>query len=224
MDIKKNITQHTPTHNNKHNHKINTEKKWLQPNWFTTADLQHYIPRLRESPNSGWLEDLICMTITIKNGFLSRPQYAQPSSPWLTPHTQPAPRISIRIEITVKIHMLQLARLVDLLHPGHQTDLFCQGKQLLTWKVDKHLNLFLSCYGIGHPKGTYQSPTVNVNSTFTAGGAEITRARTWRWAQVRRRRTGLSRPFSAQNYQVHHKIPSSASAQALLVQGIATAR
>lgn len=84
-------------------------------------------------------------------------------SHWLTPHSQPAPRISIRIEITVKIHMLQLARLVDLLHPGHQTDLFCQGKQLLTLKVDKHLNLFLSCYGIGHPKGTYQSPTVNVN-------------------------------------------------------------
>lgn len=85
-------------------------------------------------------------------------------SHWLTQHSQPAPRISIRIEITVKIHMLQLARLVDLLHPGYQIDLFFQGKQLLTLKVDKHFDLFLSCYGIGHPKGTYQSPTVNMNN------------------------------------------------------------
>jgi len=61
-------------------------------------------------------------------------------SHWLTAHSQPVQRISIRIEITAKIHMLQLARLVDLLHPRYQTDLVFQGKQLLTLKADKTLH------------------------------------------------------------------------------------
>lgn len=85
-----------------------------------------------------------------------------PSSP--TALSQPAQRISIRIEITEKIHRLRRPRLADLLHPRYQNDLFFQGKQLWTLKVDKHCNLFLFYCSISYPKSSYQSRTETQNN------------------------------------------------------------
>lgn len=187
-----------------------------------TADLQHYILSLCDPPNSGWLEGLICITITTKNGSpLVSSVCTSLLSHWLTVHSQAVQRISIRIEITVKIHMLRLTRLVDLLHPRYQIDLFFQGKQLWTVKVDKHFHLFLSYYRIRHPEGSYQSQWIW--TTFTVVGTNITCAHLqvqilpWVWW----RRMGLSGPFSARPYHIHHKIPSPTSSQALLVPGAA---
>lgn len=85
-----------------------------------------------------------------------------PSSP--TALSQPAQRISIRIEITEKIHRLRRPRLADLLHPRYQNDLFFQGKQLWTLKADKHCNLFLFYCSISYPKSSYQSRTETQNN------------------------------------------------------------
>lgn len=53
-------------------------------------------------------------------------------TPPLQQLSQPAEKISIRIEITGKIHMLRLPRLVDLPHPKYQNGWFFQGKLLWT--------------------------------------------------------------------------------------------
>lgn len=84
-------------------------------------------------------------------------------TPPLQQLSQPAEKISIRIEITGKIHMLRLPRLVDLPHPKYQNGWFFQGKLLWTWKVDKHCNLFLFYCNIRYPKSSYQSRTVTQN-------------------------------------------------------------
>lgn len=60
--------------------------------------------------------------------------------------------------------MLWLPRLVDLLHPRYQNDLFLQGKQLWTLKVDKHCNLFLFYCNIRYLKSSYQSRTETANN------------------------------------------------------------
>lgn len=86
----------------------------LAQNCSRTADLQHYILRLCNSPNSGWLEDSICITITKTNGFpWASSVCITPFSHWLTAHSQPVQRISIRIEITLEIHRLPLIRFGD---------------------------------------------------------------------------------------------------------------
>lgn len=83
-------------------------------NCSMTADRQHYILRLHDSPNSGWLEDSICITITKTNGSpWASSVCTSPLSHWLTAHSQPVQRISIRIEITLEIHRLPLTRLGD---------------------------------------------------------------------------------------------------------------
>lgn len=93
---------------------------------------------------------------------LQCPRCAYPSSP--TALSQPAQRISIRKKSLRKIHKLQPPRLADLLHPRYQNDLFFQGKQLWTLKVDKHCNLFLFYCSIRYPKSSYQSRTEMQNN------------------------------------------------------------